>query len=388
MMGSVALRRTIFDPEHDAFRETTRAFAERDVAPRLREWAAVGRIDRDVYRQAGKLGMLGMNVSAAYGGGGIDDFRFNAIVIEELCRVGAPSVAMALFGMNDLVIPYLTAFANPDQKERWLAPLCAGEQVGAIAMTEPSTGSDLAAISTTAHDRGDHFVVNGAKVFVSNGMLADFVIVAVATDRSAGKRGISLLIIEDGMPGFSRSALHKIGLAAQDTAELIFDDVAVPKANLLGVVGEGFAYLRHNLPQERLSVAVASMASARRTFDISLAYSCDRTAFGQRIADFQANRFYLAELATEVEIAQSFVDRCILDAAHGALDGITAAMAKWWVSELQQRVVQRGVQLHGGYGYMSEYDVAQDYLDSRAAPIYAGTTEIMKEIIGRHLTAR
>ncbi|MFD9667073.1 dihydro-p-hydroxycinnamoy-CoA dehydrogenase [Rhodococcus sp. NPDC059968] len=386
-MSSVALERTIFDADHDAFRETVRRFAERDVAPHLRDWADAGQVDRDVYRQAGKLGLLGINVEERFAGGGIDDFRFNAIVIEELCRVGAPAVVMGLSGINDLVTPYLVSLANEQQKRRFLTPLCTGKKIGAIAMTEPGAGSDLAAISTTALPDGDHLVLNGTKIFISNGMLADFVIVVAKTDPAAGKKGVSLLVVEHGTAGFTRNGpLHKVGLTAQDTAELVFDDVRVPCENVLGELNDGFGYLRHNLPQERLSVAVTSMASMRRTFDQALTYSCDRTAFGQRVADFQANRFYLAELATEIEIAQCFTDRCILDAAHGTLDEVTAAMAKWWITELQQRVVQRAVQLHGGYGYMREYDVAQDYLDCRGGPIYAGTTEIMKEIIGRKLT--
>ncbi|MDZ7885587.1 MAG: acyl-CoA dehydrogenase family protein [Mycobacterium sp.] len=387
-MSSVALERTIFDDEHVAFRDTARAFAEREVAPRLAEWAQAGRIDRDLFRKAGELGLIGTNAPEEYNGGGADDFRFNAIVNEELCRVGALSVAMLVFGMNDLVLPYLTAFGNHEQKQRWLAPLCVGEKVGAIAFTEPNTGSDLPAMNTSARAEGNgNFVVNGSKVFISNGMLADFVVTAVRTDPDAGRQGFSVLVIETDTPGFTRSQVKKIGLAAQDTAELVFEDVVVPAGNVLGQVGEGLKYLRHNLPQERLGVAVSSMAAARRTFDRALAYACERTAFGQPIADFQANRFYLAELATELEIGQCFVDRCILDASHGTLDAVTAAMAKWWITEMQQRVVQRAVQLHGGYGFMSEYDVAQDYLDCRAAPIYAGTTEIMKEIIGRKLTA-
>lgn len=385
-MSSISLPRKIFDADHDAFRETARGFAKRDVAPRLHEWAEAGQVDRDIFLRAGKLGLLGTSVDEEYGGGGIADFRYNAILSEELCAVGASSVNMGLCGVNDLIIPYLVMLANDEQKRRWLEPLCRGEKVAAIAMTEPDAGSDLAAIRTTAVEDGECFLVNGTKVFISSGMQADFVIVVVKTDTSAGKDGVSLLVVEDGMEGFVRSRLHKVGLEAGDTATLMFDDVKVPRANVLGEIGHGFGYLRHNLAQERLAVAVASMAFMRRTFETALAYSCDRGAFGRRIADFQANRFYLAELATEIEIAQCFTDRCILDAVQGELDEVTAAMAKWWVTELQQRVVARAVQLHGGYGYMREYDVAQDYLDCRAAPIYAGTTEIMKEIIGRRLT--
>ncbi|MGX7729407.1 acyl-CoA dehydrogenase family protein [Rhodococcus sp. 2H158] len=386
-MSAVSLERTIYESDHDAFRETARRFAEREVAPHLAEWAAAGRVDRELYRQAGKLGLLGVAVPERFGGGGIDDFRFGAVLIEELARVGAQAVTMGLSGFNDLVAPYFAALGTDEQNHRWLAPMVAGETIGAIAMTEPGAGSDLAAVATTALPDGDHFVLNGSKIFISNGLLADTIIVVAKTDPAAGKNGVSLLVVEDGMPGFTKNGpLDKVGLSAQDTAELVFDDVRVPRANLLGEENRGFGYLRHNLPQERLSIAVTSMALMTRTFETALRYATDRTAFGQRIADFQANRFYLAELATEIEIAQVFVDRCILDAAHGRLDEVTAAMAKWWVTELHLKVVHRAVQLHGGYGFMKEYDVARDYLDSRAGTLYGGTTEIMKEIVGRRLT--
>ncbi|MGV9735245.1 acyl-CoA dehydrogenase family protein [Rhodococcus aetherivorans] len=386
-MSAVSLERTIYEPDHAAFRETARRFAEREVAPHLEPWAAAGRVDRELYRQAGKLGLLGVAVPERFGGGGIDDFRFGAVLIEELARVGAQAVTMGLSGFNDLVAPYFTALGTEEQNHRWLAPMVAGEAIGAIAMTEPGAGSDLAAVATTAIPDGDHFVLNGSKIFISNGLLADTIIVVAKTDPAAGKNGVSLLVVEDGMPGFTKNGpLDKVGLSAQDTAELVFDDVRVPRANLLGEENRGFGYLRHNLPQERLSIAVTSMALMTRTFETALRYATDRTAFGQRIVDFQANRFYLAELATEIEIAQVFVDRCILDAAHGRLDEVTAAMAKWWVTELHLKVVHRAVQLHGGYGFMKEYDVARDYLDSRAGTLYGGTTEIMKEIVGRRLT--
>lgn len=386
-MSSVSLERTIFGPDHDAFRVTARSFAEHDIAPHLERWALAGRLDRELFRTAGGLGLLGVTVDERFGGGGVDDFRFNAILIEELARVGAPAVVMALSGFNDLVAPYFDALGSDEQNERWLVPMVAGTAVGAIAMTEPGAGSDLGAIATTAMRDGDHYVLNGSKVFISNGILADTIIVVAKTDPAAGKGGVSLLVVEDGMPGFTKHGpLAKVGLAAQDTAELVFHDVHVPRANLLGEENRGFTHLRHNLPQERLSIAVTSMALMVRTFETALRYSMDRTAFGGRLADLQTTRFYLAELATEIEVAQVFIDRCILDAAHGTLDEVTAAMAKWWVTELQLKVVHRAVQLHGGYGYMSEYDVAHDYLDSRAATIYGGATEVMKEIIGRRLT--
>jgi alkylation response protein AidB-like acyl-CoA dehydrogenase len=386
-MTSVALERRIFDADHEAFRDTVRGFAEREVRPYVTEWAAAGRIDRELYRKAGKLGLLGVGVAERFGGGGINDFRFNAILIEELAAVGAQAVVMGLSGFNDLVAPYFQALATDEQNERWLAPMVAGETIAAIAMTEPGAGSDLGAVAATAIPDGDGFVLNGSKIFISNGVIADTIIVVAKTDPAVGKRGVSLLVVEDGMPGFTKNGpLDKVGLSAQDTAELVFEDVRVPRANLLGEENAGFGYLRHNLAQERLSIAVTSMALMRRTFASALQHTVDRNAFGQRLADFQANRFYLAELATEIEIAQVFTDRCILDAANGTLDEATAAMAKWWVTELHLKVVHRAVQLHGGYGYMKEYQVAQDYLDSRAGTIYGGSTEIMKEIIGRRLT--
>jgi acyl-CoA dehydrogenase/long-chain-acyl-CoA dehydrogenase len=388
-MASIALPRTIFDESHDDFRDTVRQFVEREVVPNLDRWASAGQVDRELFRQAGETGILGMSAPERFGGGGVDDFRFNAVVIEELARVGATAVLMSLCGFNDLVGPYFVAFGTDEQNDRWLAPMIAGEKVGAIAMTEPGTGSDLAAVTTTARLDGDDFVLNGAKTFISNGMLADVVLVVARTDPDAGRAGISLLIVETDAPGFGRSGpLKKVGLAAQDTAELFFDDVRVPRANVLGGEGEGWALMRRNLPIERLHIATTSMARMRATFDDALAYAMDRQAFGQRIADFQANRFYLAELATEIEIAQVFVDRCIQDASSHQLDEVTAAMAKWWVTELHQKVIQRALQLHGGYGFMREYAVARDYLDSRVATIFGGTTEIMKEIIGRRLTRR
>lgn len=386
-MGSVSLDRTIFDESHDDFRDTVRAFVDRHITPNLTTWAKAGQVDRSLFRAAGELGILGMSAPERFGGGDVDDFRYNAIVIEEIARVGATAVGMSITGFNDLVAPYFIAFGTDEQNERWLAPMIAGEKVGAIALTEPGTGSDLAAITTTARPEGDHFVLNGAKTFISSGMLADVVIVAARTDPEAGRAGISLLCVETDAPGFSRSGpLEKVGLKAQDTAELFFDDVRVPRSAVLGTEGGGWKQMRHNLPQERLNIAVTSMARMRTTFELALSYAMERQAFGQAVADFQANRFYLAELATEIEIAQTFVDRCIRDAADHVLDEVQAAMAKWWVTELHQRVVQRAVQLHGGYGYMSEYAVAQDYLDSRVETIYGGTTEIMKEIIGRRVT--
>ena len=386
-MTSVALPRPIFDESHDEFRDLVRKFVEKEVTPHLEAWSAAGQVDRSFFRKAAETGLIGITAPEEFGGGGVEDFRYNAIIIEEFARAGATDVSMSIDGENDLVAPYFINFGTPEQNERWLAPMIAGEKVGAIALTEPGTGSDLAAITTTALPDGDDLVINGAKTFISNGMLADFFIVAVRTDPDAGRKGISLLIVDADSAGFTRTGpLKKIGLSAQDTAELSFADVRVPRANILGTAGEGFAHMRKNLAVERLSIAVTSMARMRATFEQALAYSTERKAFGQRIADFQANRFYLAELATEIEVTQTFIDRCILDASGHELDEVTAAMAKWWATELHQRVIQRSLQLHGGYGFMREYAVAHDYMDSRVATIFGGTTEIMKEIIGRALT--
>lgn len=386
-MSSVALPRTIFDESHDEFRDVVRRFVEREVTPHREAWVREGLVDRAFFQKAAAAGLIGITAPEEFGGGGVTDFRYNAIIIEEFARAGATDVSMSIDGENDLVAPYFIAFGTPEQNERWLSPMIAGDKVGAIALTEPGTGSDLAAITTTALPDGDDLIVNGTKTFISNGMLADFYIVAVRTDPDAGRGGISLLVIDADAPGFTRTGpLKKIGLPAQDTAELSFADVRVPRANILGAAGEGFSHMRRNLAVERLSIAVTSMARMRATFEDALAYSLERQAFGQRIVDFQANRFYLAELATEIEVTQTFIDRCILDAAEHELDEVTAAMAKWWATELHQRVIQRALQLHGGYGFMREYPVAHDYMDSRVATIFGGTTEIMKEIIGRKLS--
>ncbi len=381
------ISREIFEEEHDEFRDVVRRFVAKEVVPNLAAWAEAGQVDRELFAKAGETGILGMSAPERFGGGGVNDFRFNAIVIEELARVGATAVVMALCAFNDLVSPYLIAFGSDEQNHRWLAPMISGEKIGAIALTEPGTGSDLANIATTAIPDGDHLVLNGAKTFISNGLIADYFVVAVRTDPDAGRSGISLIVVEADCPGFTRTGpLKKIGLTAQDTAELHFDNVRVPRANVLGAEGAGWKQMRENLSVERLHIAITSMARMRATFEDALEYSMNRQAFGQRIADFQANRFYLAELATEIEIAQVFTDRCVQEAAEHKLDEAAAAMAKWWVTELHQKVIQRALQLHGGYGFMREYPVAHDYMDSRVSTIFGGTTEIMKEIIGRRIT--
>ncbi|OZD18190.1 acyl-CoA dehydrogenase [Rhodococcus sp. 06-156-3C] len=387
------MKRQLFTEEHTAVRELARDFAHTHVAPHLERWAATGVTDRDLFAKAGGLGLLGMDVDDKYGGGGMDDFRFNVVLNEELTRVGASAVVMNLCGFNDLIAPYLNQLLSESQKQRWLPGLCAGTLISAIAMTEPGSGSDLAGINTTAVREGDCYRLNGAKTFISNGILADVLIVAAKTAPSEGRNGISLFLVESGMPGFTRgSKLRKIGLLAQDTAELFFENVAVPAENLLGEENRGFSYLMHNLVRERLSIAVTSAASMEVALDEALSFTRGREAFGRSIAEFQTIRFTLAELATEVQVARVFLDRCIAEHVEDTLDPTEAAMAKWWITELQQRVVTRSLQLHGGSGFMTEYRIGREFVDARASTLYGGTTEIMKDIIGKalvrgHITA-
>jgi alkylation response protein AidB-like acyl-CoA dehydrogenase len=381
------MKRTLFADEHHAFREAFRSFVEKEIVPFHDEWEKDGVVSRDVWRAAGKHGFLAMGVPEIYGGAGVNDFRFNVIINEELIRAGASGPGFALH--NDVTQPYYLELANDEQKARWLPGIASGELITAIAMSEPGAGSDLAGIRTSARRDGDVFVLNGAKTFITNGQLADLVIVVVKTDPEAGSRGVSLLVVERDMPGFSRGRnLDKVGMKAQDTSELFFSDVRVPAANLLGEENKGFIYLMQNLAQERLSIAVGAVASARQTLDETLDYVKNRKAFGQAIGSFQNSRFLLAELHTEATIAEIFLDRCIEEHLAGNLDPETAAMAKWWTTETQLKIIDRCLQLHGGYGYMLEYPIAKTFLDTRAQTIYGGTTEIMKEIIGRGLGLR
>ncbi|KAA5832807.1 acyl-CoA dehydrogenase family protein [Saccharopolyspora hirsuta] len=378
------MRRELFEPEHEAFRETVRTFVNKELVPHVEEWEAAGVVSREAWLAAGAQGLLGFAVDERYGGGGVDDFRFNVVFDEELVNAGISGFGSPLH--NDIIAPYLMKLATEEQKQRWLPGFCSGEIITAIAMTEPGAGSDLQGIRTSAVRDGDDFILNGQKTFISNGILADLVIVVARTDPDAGHEGISLLVVERGMPGFERGRnLDKIGQKSQDTAELFFNDVRVPAANLLGEEGQGFIYLMQNLPQERLSIAVASAAIAEKILGVTKEYCKDRTAFGRPIGKFQHIRFELAEMATEVEIGRVFTDRCVQDHVRGELDIEHAAMAKWWLSEMNKRVVDRCLQLHGGYGYMTEYPVAKAFLDSRIQTIYGGTTEIMKEIIGRSM---
>ncbi|MEU7872066.1 acyl-CoA dehydrogenase family protein [Dactylosporangium sp. NPDC049140] len=375
------MNRTILTADHHAFADLVRAFIAKEIAPHHERWEADGIVDRGVWRAAGAAGLLGFFVDERYGGAGVTDRRFNAVLTEELARAGASGPAFGLH--NDIIGPYLTDLTDDEQRRRWLPGFCSGDIVTAIAMSEPGAGSDLQGITTTAVRDGDSYVLNGQKTFISNGILADLVIVVARTDAAAGHRGISLLVVERDTPGFERGRnLDKIGQKAQDTAELFFSDVRVPAANLLGAEGEGFAYLMRNLPFERLSIAVGALAGAEAVFEQTVEYCKQRHAFGRPIGTFQHNRFVLAELATELRLGRVFVDQCLVGPE---LTAPTAAMAKWWCTELQHRTVDRCLQLHGGYGYMREYPVARAYLDARVQTIYGGTTEIMKELIGRSL---
>jgi len=380
------MRRTIFDDTHEQFRSAVRSFLEREAIPHNDRWEREGIVDRALFEAAGANGFLGIEVPEKYGGGGVRDFRFNMVLHEEIQRAGINAAGLGLTLHNDICLPYFLSLTDDDQKQRWLPGICSGELITAIGMTEPGIGSDLASMATTAIRDGDHYIVNGSKTFITNGINADLVMTAVKTDPSQRHRGMSLLVLERGMEGFERGRnLEKLGLHAQDTAELFFNDVRVPVANRLGDEGQGFVYLVTNLAQERLSIAVTGVAAARAAFDATLAYVKERKAFGQPIGSFQHSRFVLAELATAIEVAQSFIDHCVLALNDGELTAEEAAMAKWWCTELQGRVMDAGLQLHGGYGYMSEYSIARAFADARVTRIYGGTTEIMKELIGKSL---
>jgi alkylation response protein AidB-like acyl-CoA dehydrogenase len=378
------MERTLFEPEHHAFREAFRAFAERELAPFHAEWERRRAVPREAWLRAGAQGFLCMDVPEDYGGGGVADFRFNAIVTEELARLGLTGVGFPLH--TDVVVPYLTRYGTDWQKRRWLPGAVAGELITAIAMSEPAAGSDLQGIRATARRDGADWVLSGQKTFISNGLQCDLVIVVARTDPAAGHRGISLLVVEHGMPGFERGRnLEKIGQHAQDTAELFFHEVRVPATHLLGGEGRGFTHLMESLPVERLTIAVGAVADAEAALEATVAHCRTREAFGRPLTGLQHVRFQLAEMHTEVALGRAFVDRCILDATAGRLDTVTASMAKWWSTDMAHRVADRCLQLFGGYGYMTEYPVARRFVDSRVGRIYGGSNEVMKEIIGRAL---
>jgi alkylation response protein AidB-like acyl-CoA dehydrogenase len=379
------MERTLFEPDHDAFRDMVRSFMERSVAGRHEQWEKAGIVDREVWAEAGKQGMLGMDVPEEYGGGGVTDFRYNVVLDEEIIRIGATGLGFGLH--NDIVGPYLLTLTTDEQKRRWLPGFCSGEIITAIAMSEPGAGSDLQRVRTHARRDGDDWVLSGSKTFITNGINADLVLVVARTDPDAeGARGLSLLAVERGMPGFERGRnLNKIGMKAQDTAELFFDEVRVPATNLVGEQNRGFVHLMENLPQERLSIAAVAVAACEAVLALTLDYAKTRQAFGRPIGSFQHSRFLLAELATQTTVARAYLDECVKAHLKGKLTVQDAAMAKWWTTDLQNKVADACLQLHGGYGYMTEYPVARAWLDGRVQSIYGGTNEIMKEIVGRGL---
>jgi long-chain-acyl-CoA dehydrogenase len=380
------MERTLMEPEHRDFRESFRAFMAAHVATDFKQWEERGIVPRELYREAGRRGFLAFEVPPEYGGAGVEDFRFNVVIGEEAHGAGYTGFAAGITLHNDVCLPYFTEYATAEQRERWLPGIASGELLTAIALTEPQTGSDLAGIATRAEPVDGGYLVNGSKTFITNGLNAELVITAVRTSKEERHAGLSLLVISSDTPGFSHGRnLEKIGMHSQDTAELFFEDMFVPSENLLGEEGRGFYQLTSNLPRERLSIAVAAVASAQATLAWTLEYVRTRKAFGKSIGSFQNSRFVLAELHADVTLAQTFIDLCTERLDSGELTPQDAAIAKWWSTELQGRVVDRCLQLHGGYGYMTEYPVARAFMDARVSRIYGGTTEIMKEIVARGL---
>lgn len=374
----------MYEEEHRMFRDAFRQFLEQEVVPHEERWTEEGIVDRELWNKAGENGFLSIDVPEEYGGLGVDDFRFNAIISEELARTGATSPGFSVH--SDICVPYVIAYGTDEQKQRWLPGAADGSNIVAIAMTEPGTGSDLQGIQTTAVKQGDHYIINGQKTFISNGIYCDSVIAVCRTSDEPGYKGMSLIMVERGMGGFENGRnLDKMGLKGQDTAELYFSDVKVPATNLIGEEGMGFIYLMQQLPQERLIIGIQGIAGAEVALDWTIDYCKERTAFGRPIGKFQNTRFKLAEMKTEVTIGRTFVDQCIMDLNAGNLSAEKASMAKYWCTDLANKVVDECVQLHGGYGYMTEYPIAKAYVDARVGRIYGGTNEIMKEIIGRSM---
>ncbi|MFJ9543963.1 acyl-CoA dehydrogenase family protein [Streptomyces sp. NPDC101225] len=385
------MKRGLYGPDHEAFRETVREFVAREVIPHVDRWESQRLIDRDVWLTAGKQGIIGLSSPQQYGGGGIGDYRFRAVVLEELARANTASLASSFSLQDDIVMPYIISLGTDEQRRRWLPGMNAGELIGAIAMTEPGTGSDLRGIRTTATKVAGGWRVTGTKTFITSGLQSDLVITVVRTDPDPNSRStaLSLLVVERGMEGFTRGRkLDKVGQWAQDTAELFFEDVFVPDHNVLGEVGDGLGQLMSHLPLERLSIAAQAVAFADAIFKGTVEYTRQREAFGRPVADFQNTRFVLAEMATELDVTRAFVDKAILAYNEGVLTAVDAAKAKWWATDVQNRAVDRCLQLHGGYGYMMEYPVARAFQDARVQKIYGGTNEIMKHVIGRDLTGR
>lgn len=379
---------TLYDDTHDLFRQSFRSFVEAEMAPHIDQWERDGIMDRALYAKAGEHGFVGMAVPGAFGGGGSTDFRFNAIISEELARANMGGAGLGLTLHNDITTPYFLEYCNDEQAARWFPGIASGELITAIAMTEPGTGSDLASVAAMAVRDGDEYVLNGAKTFITNGINSDLVIVVCRTTTEGGHGGMSLLVVERGMPGFERGRnLDKVGQHSADTAELFFSDVRVPVANLLGDEGRAFDYLSFNLAQERLSIGLYGMYVARAAIGWTTEYVRERTAFGQPLAKFQNTKFELAELATEVAVTGPFMDTSLLKLNAGELSPADAAMAKLWGTELQNRVTDRCLQLFGGYGFMAEYPISRAWVDARVCTIYGGTSEIMKTIISKEVLA-
>ncbi|RVW10391.1 acyl-CoA dehydrogenase [Prescottella agglutinans] len=379
------MKRTLYGPDHEAFRESAREFVNRFVMPHQEKMIEQRYIDREVWLEAGRNGFLGLEVPEQYGGSEAGDYRFNAVLGEELARASA-AFSSCLGIHYDIVAPYLVKLTTDEQKERWLPKFCTGEMVTAIGMTEPSGGSDLAALKTTAVRDGDDWIINGSKTFITNGYSADLVIVATRTSPEKKARGITLFAIEAGTEGFERGRkLDKVGQPESDTAELFFDNVRVPSANMIGELDGGFIHMMQLLPQERIGAAVANLAHARPILEETIEYAKERKAFGQPIGQMQWNKFLIAELVTKLEVAQAYVDNCVAAHDAGELTAIDAAKAKWWSAQVQNEILDHCVQLHGGYGFMKEYRAARAWMDARVTKIWAGSNEIMKELIGRDL---
>ena len=379
----LTIPRTLFDEDHAAFRDSVRRFLENEVAPFHERWEEQGHVDRQIWNKAGANGFLCPTMPEEYGGTGVDK-RFSVVIMEEGARINATGMGWGLH--SEIVAPYLLHYGSEHLKRKYLPGMASGELVGAIAMTEPAAGSDLQGVRTTAVRDGDHYILNGSKIFITNGYLSDLVIVVAKTDPAKGAKGTSLLVVDTSMPGFTKGKpMKKAGMKAQETCELFFDNVRVPAENLLGEEGNGFIYLMQELPWERLQIAVIAMASAEAALDWTIQYTNERKAFGQEIAKFQNTRFKLAELKTEIQVGRVFVDRCVELILENKLDPATASIAKYWCTDLQFKVMDECVQLHGGYGYMWEYPITRAWADARVQRIYGGTNEIMKELISRNL---
>ena len=379
---------TVFDDTHDLFRQSFRSFVAAEMTPHVDQWERDGIMDREVYTSAGEHGFVGIAIPEAHGGGGSNDFRFNAIIADELAAANIGGGGLGLTLHNDITTPYFIEYCNPDQAKRWLPGIASGELITAIAMTEPGTGSDLASVATSAVRDGDEYILNGAKTFITNGINSDLVIVVCKTDTDGGHGGMSLLVVERDMPGFERGRnLDKVGQHSADTAELFFSDVRVPVANLLGEEGRAFDYLSFNLAQERLSIGLYGLYVAQAAIGWTIDYVKERTAFGQPLAKFQNTKFELAQMATEVAVTEPFMNQSLLKLNDNTLTPGDAAMAKLWGTQLQNRVTDQCLQLFGGYGYMSEYPISRAWVDARVCTIYGGTSEIMKTIISKEVLA-